>query len=254
MCRMFGYAGDSRDDLVRLVSALKRSAEHDELEPEPSRNKHEDGWGCVLCSSGGTSYERRTNAIFREDDDLVPDISGTTCAIFHARQASDKAMIGDRKYSHPFREQTEDETVFLAHNGSLRKRDVAAELSPPVDSEGKVDSEIGLKYVLQERRRGRTLNEAAEELQRFVRRNRALNLLMLEVPKSGPPELYVKHYYMQDLSNSKEKDRTDYYNLHYQRLSGGVAVFSSTLTRVDPRLRRAPVLPTDELTPVSQFS
>jgi predicted glutamine amidotransferase len=251
MCRMFGYVGNSRDDIVRLALALRRAAERDPLAPGKSGMQHKDGWGYVVYSdlSATPSYYRSPNAIF-QDEVQVPEISGTAYAIFHAR-ASTSVLTGDAKYSHPFRVGSEDASVFLAHNGSLKK-ELNANLIPPLDEpEKSVDSELGLKYVLQQQRNGLDLGAATGKLERFVWPNSALNLLVLDVPSKNKPRLSVKHYYNR---NPDKDDRTRFYQIHHQSLRGGTAAFSSTLTLVDQGLGNAPLLETDELTPFAELS
>jgi predicted glutamine amidotransferase len=250
---MFGYVGDSRDDLVRLALALRRAAERDPLAPGQSGIQHKDGWGYVVYSdlSATPDYYRSPKAIF-QDQVHVPEISGTAYAIFHAR-ASTSMLTGDARYSHPFHVESEDASVFLAHNGSLKK-ELNGDLTPSLDEpEKSVDSELGLRYILQQQRKGLDLGAATGKLERFVRRNSALNLLVLDVPSKSKPKLSIKHYYNRN-SDGQEEDRTRFYQIHHQSLRGGIAAFSSTLTLVDRGLSNAPLLGTDELTSFAELS
>jgi len=245
---MFGYSGCARNDLLKLFSALKKSAREDELAPDPINNQHRNGWGMVLFSESDFFYHRSTDPIFQETEEVIPYFSGTAYAIFHAREA--KTLIGNTTFSHPFHAENEDGTTFLAHNGVLQHNDLASKLDPPVQSKEKiVDSELGLKYILQNRKNG--LEAATKSLEGFTKPNRALNLLILEAPRNGKPELFVKHFYKRD-SNDKQ-DRTKYYQIYYQRLSDGVAAFSSTLTRKESEFERAQMLISDDLTPFSKL-
>jgi len=115
-----------------------------------------------------------------------------------------------------------------------------------------VDSELGLKYILQQRRGGLDLRAATKRLESFTRPNRALNLLVLDAPQRAKPQLFVKHQYKKDLGDPE--DRTRYYDIHYQTMPGGMAAFSSTLTLVDWELSQATLLDIDGLTSFAELS
>jgi glutamine amidotransferase len=181
------------------------------------------------------------------------DFSGTDYSIFHAREASTRKLTGDRRFQHPFRGDWKEGTIFLAHNGVIEKDRLAAELDPPIDTEWMVDSEVGLTNILQQLTKGHGLEDATRKLQGFTKLNRALNLLLLEIPKKGSPQIFVKQFYNKDVSNPE--DRTEYYQINYQKLdSGGIAVFSSTLARVEEDLKGALILEETDLTPLSELS
>jgi predicted glutamine amidotransferase len=250
---MFGYVGTSWDDVVMLFEALKRSAYEDPLAPNQTRNQHRNGWGYAFHSDGKTQHVRRTDPIFGEQGMPLPEFSGMAYAIFHAREASSKKLTGDPKFQHPFRGDWEEGTIFLAHNGAIMRDMLAPELMPRIDTKGIVDSEVGLRYLIQQRNDGVKLRESTELLQGFTVPNRALNLLVLEVPKKGSPQLFVKQFYNRDPDD--REDRTEYYQMNYQRLnSGGVAVFSSSLSRVEQDFERAQILEKSELTSVSDLN
>lgn len=253
LCRMFGYVGTSTDDLAMLFRALSRAAESDQLFPDQANNQHGDGWGYVLYSDDKVRYERMTDPIFGHSVEPDLDFTGTAYAIFHARKASSMKQTGDPKFQHPFRGDWEGGTIYLAHNGVIEKSRLASTLNPQIETESMVDSEVGLQYILQQRRKGLTLEEASEGLEDFTGSNSALNLLILEVPRGGRPQLFAMQFYNRDTNDGK--DWAEAFQTDYLRLpSGGVGVFSSTLSRVEPQLRLARPLKRTELVLLSALS
>lgn len=252
---MFGYVGTSRDDVVTLFDALKRSAREDPLAPDQKKNQHRNGWGYVLYSGAKIRHERMTDPIFAGPGEPVPDFSGLTYAIFHAREAGSKKLTGESRFQHPFRGEWEGGTIFLAHNGAMERARLATELGLGIEPGGMVDSEVGLRFILQQLRKGKSIGEAARTLESYTKANRALNLLLLEIPKKGSPTLFVKQFYKKDLSNTNERDRTAYYQIQYQKMkSGAMAVFSSSLSRMQPDLSEAQVLEQTGLVPISDLT
>jgi len=215
---MFAYAGNSREDLERLASALRRAAERDTTaERVPMKDiVHPDGWGFALYSNRGLAYYRSDQPIFKEDV-IIPPTDGKVYAIFHARKASKGSPVRTR-YSHPFLGDTQSSIIFLAHNGSLDTKSLAGTLGFTGDS---IDSELALRYVMQN-----GLTAASNDLEGYTKMNSALNLLILEIGKDGGAEVLVKQFYRKE---SGKPDKTRYYEICYEDLPGGRAVFSSTL-------------------------
>ena len=77
-----------------------------------------------------------------------------------------------------------------------------------------------LQYAVQ-----RGLTTASTDLEDCTKANSALNLLFLEIGDNGQAGISVKHFYRKE----GRLDKTRYYELCYEDLTGGVAVFSSTL-------------------------
>jgi predicted glutamine amidotransferase len=216
MCRMFGYVGDSREDLERLFDGLRKSAELDTVARDLGMKEyvHNNGWGFALYSDSGLSFYKSERPVF-EDEKAIPETSGRIHAIFHARLATDKSMV-DSRFSHPYFGDDESSFVFFAHNGALEKE----RLRKRVGFSGRTtDSELALKFLLKKGLR------ATGKLEEYTAPNSALNLLIMTVGRSDGAKVYVKQYY-----NKAEgkKDKSRYYAIYHQELSGGKAAFSST--------------------------
>ena len=238
---MFAYVGESREDLEMLVGSLRASARNDTVAARvPFKlSCHPDGWGYVVSSEAGLAYYRSDRPIY-EGQPVVPETDGRIHAIFHARKALDGTPV-QKRFSHPFMEQTQSDLVFLAHNGSVDKGRLERELG---FSGSAVDSELALRFAL----KTRSLEEGTKELEGYTEMNGGLNLLILRVDKNGvDTELFVKQFYRREVG---KPDMTDFYQLYYQDLPGGRAVFSSTLR--DYGLSGVPVCGSD-LAPLSDL-
>ncbi len=239
MCRMFAYAGNSREDLARLVGALSKAAKRDTVaERVPLKNiVHGDGWGFAVYSKRGLTYHRSGRSIFNEDV-VLPPTDGKILAVFHAKQATPGNPVGER-FSHPFLAETPYGLILLAHNGSLYKDKLAERLHFAGDLSRITDSELVLKYAVQ-----RGLSAASADLEDCTKTNSALNLLVLEIGDNGQADMSVKHFYHKE----GRLDKTRYYELCCEDLAGGRAVFSSTLN--DYGLSGKPIVK-DGLVPLS---
>jgi predicted glutamine amidotransferase len=213
MCRIAGYVGNSREDLEKLVDGLRWAAQNDRTSGRLV--VHGDGWGYAIHSDLGRFSYKTQKAIFEDDIDL-PETKGRIFAILHARKAS-PGYKAEKKSSHPFFGETEDSFVYFAHNGSL---DQEALRGLTGFDEKAIDSELAFRYMLQI-----GIFPGASELERYVKPNSALNLLVLEVKKGGGAEVSVKNYYRRDKT---KRDKTKYYQILKQDMGGGKAAFSST--------------------------
>jgi predicted glutamine amidotransferase len=239
MCRMFAYVGDSTEDLLTLVKALRASSRRDTIGEKaiPKLNCHPDGWGYVISSEAGLFYFRSDRPMY-EEEQVIPQIKGRAYAIFHARKGLDGTPV-KRKFSHPFLAQNEESFVFLAHNGSVDKARLVRELGFSGEA---VDSELALRFILQKS----SLEEGTKELEDYTEKNGGLDLLILQVDKNGEEtRLLAKQYYRKEPGRP---DLTEFYAMYHQYLPGGEAIFSSTLN--DYGLSGAPVQGKD-LMPVS---
>lgn len=213
MCRIAGYVGDSREDLEKLVDGLRWAARKDTTSGRLV--VHGDGWGYAVYSDLGRFSYKTQKAIFEDEIDLHKT-KGKTYAIFHARKAS-PGYKAEKRSSHPFFGETEDSFVYFAHNGSLDDEVLRRLTGSNGDA---IDSELAFRYMLQI-----GILPASSELERYVKSNSALNLLVLEIKKGGGAEVYVKNYYRKD---GTKRDMTKYYQIFKQDMDGGKAVFSST--------------------------
>jgi len=216
---MFAYIGNSRDELERLVGGLENAARVDKVAVKlgMKHTTHQDGWGFAIYSDRGISFYKSEKPIF-DDEKVLPPTAGKIYAIYHARQAS-KGYAVRRRFSHPFLGETDENYVFLTHNGTLDGQKLAEELNFHGDA---LDSELALKYALQ----NDSLGQAVTDLQEYTMPNSALNLLILQISKDGGAEVFVKHYYKKDRAML---DKTEYYSILSESLAEGKAVFSSTL-------------------------
>ena len=210
-CRMFGYAGKSQLDLEALYSGLKGACGNDPTLQAVAAgcSRHCHGWGYVIHAGNGLFHYRSARPIY-DDNVVLPKLEGPMRAIFHGRYASNEKLSG-HIFSHPFVTATDDEVIFLAHNGGV---------SPPENyPERKVDSE----WVLEEfARDGGTSLPGVKE-----RTKSALNLLVLKVGRANgtPASLQYFHFF-----KPKEQGKIDYYRMYVGSMSGGRALVSSTLT------------------------
>jgi predicted glutamine amidotransferase len=213
---MFAYTGTSRKDLSALYRSLKKAAKHDEMlvwEKEENKKQHKDGWGCVIFAEGELFHYRTHRAIFEDKDLELPNFSGKAYAIFHARKASDADLKASPIFSHPFVAETGHELLFLAHNGGMEDQKAVPE--------NMVDSELALRMIAE---RG-GLEPALDGLEAM--KWTALNLLLLKIDRSthqAKIECLNRWY-------ADGADKAAYYKLYHKALSGGKAVFSSTLNK-----------------------
>lgn len=111
MCRIAGYAGHSPKDVSQLLSALKRSAQDDQI---GGSRTHKDGWGYAI-RSGGTTLTYKTDMPIYEDQHKLPDFGrGEIHAIFHARRVSSEFLR--HRLSHPYTFPSPNSEVLCCHN------------------------------------------------------------------------------------------------------------------------------------------
>ncbi len=208
MCRMFAYVGSSRKDMGRLYSALKEAARCDNTLKGMEGMSHDDGWGCVILNGGRLVHYRSIKPVYSDGAFAMPEIDGTTYAIFHARKASNSSPKGLAIFSHPFVAVTESAVLFMAHNGGLQSSEI------PVNT---VDSELALKKIVE----AGSLTGAKAALEQVT--GSALNLLLLSVEREGDAAR------MEYLNHWNGEERSSYYRMYYADMEGGRAVFSSTM-------------------------
>jgi predicted glutamine amidotransferase len=207
---MFGYAGKSESDVRELHSGLKRACANDPTLSgiAPGCSRHSHGWGYVIHAANGLFHYRTARSIY-DDDAPLPKLEGEIRAIFHGRFASDPTLEGPI-FSHPFVAATENEIVFLAHNGSVE---------PVHLPKGNVDSE----WVLGEINRAGAIEPALQRLKE--RTLSALNLLVLSIQRSAgtPATLHGLNFF-----KSQDASKVAYYRMYLGTMPGGRAFVSST--------------------------
>ncbi len=217
-CRMFGYAGRSQKDLHALYSGFKNACANDPTlqAVAPGCSRHCHGWGYVVHAENGLFHYRTSRPVY-EDHAVLPELEGEIRAIFHGRYASNEKLTG-HIFSHPFVAATNDEIIFLAHNGGV---------SPENELERSVDSE----WVLDEIARGGATARVLSNLKERTRS--ALNLLILKVGRGvgTPASLQYLHFF-----KSKEPDKAAYYRMYTGSMPEGRALVSSTLTMNDAKI------------------
>jgi hypothetical protein len=210
---MFGYAGKSQTDLGALYSGLKNACGNDPTLQAVAAgcSRHCHGWGYVIHAANGLFHYRSARPIY-DDNVVLPKLEGEIRAIFHGRYASNEKLSG-HIFSHPFVTATDDEIIFLAHNGGVS--------TPANYPERKVDSEWVLDKIAREGETETTMRELKENTKS------ALNLLVLKVGRAvgTPASLQYFHFF-----KPKEQGKIDYYKMYTGSMPEGLALVSSTLT------------------------
>ncbi len=193
-----------------LHAGLKRACAHDPTLDGvvAGCSRHSHGWGCVIHVANSLFHYRASTSIY-EDDTPLPPMEGEIRAIFHGRFASNAELTG-HIFSHPFMAATDNEVLFLAHNGGVE---------PDSLPERKVDTEWVLEKIIQTG----GLAGALPKLQEHTRS--ALNLLLLRVDRrKGTPAMlqYVNYF------KSREPASENYYRMYLGAMPGGRALVSST--------------------------
>jgi predicted glutamine amidotransferase len=209
---MFGYAGKSQMDLEALYSGLAGACGNDPTLQAVAAgcSRHCHGWGYVIHAANGLFHYRSARPIY-DDPVVLPKLEGEIRAIFHGRYASNENLTG-HIFSHPFLTVTNDEVIFLAHNGGVS-------VPPEKEQTRTVDSE----WVLEEFAR----NGQASLPKLKENTKSALNLLILKVSRAigTPVSLEYFHFF-----KPKEPGKVDYYTMYLGSMPEGHALVSSTLT------------------------
>jgi predicted glutamine amidotransferase len=213
---MFGYAGKSQKDLHALYSGFAAACANDPTlqAVAPGCSRHCHGWGYVIHAENGLFHYRTSTPVY-DDNIVLPKLEGEIRAIFHGRYASNEKLTG-HIFSHPFVAATNEEIIFLAHNGGV---------SPENELERSVDSE----WVLQEFACGG--NTSLPKIKE--RTKSALNLLILKVGRAvGTP---VSLHYL-NFFKPKEPGKIEYYRMYTGSMPEGRAVVSSTMSMSDSKV------------------
>lgn len=216
---MFAYAGTSRAELNKLRSALRKSAQFDEIRAKfaPGSAQHKDGWGYVIFNNGSLYHYRTAKPMF-EDKHEMSHLTGKIFALFHARLASDDSPNHGCVCSHPFSMTSESKVIFICQNGKIPNALLPKEF--PLD---KMSTEYTLELVA---RYG--VKDAIEKVVEMGKST--TNLLILEIDrKSMKPTMYCLNRY----KKTDNLDKNEYYTMYQKKMRYGNAVFSSTLVRHD---------------------
>lgn len=196
---------------------------------KPGRNKrHGDGWGIIGFNLNPQKllYYKSDQPLYQEPNLLKKVIEGFIIGdhamIIHARAAGPSLPIS-AKTSHPFSIELDDgRSLFLAHNGSIDKSEIAAELNLKNLTAIYPDSYFILRLIA--RRGGSEVFENV--IRSIIERNlvkTALNLLLMEIgPKMEEVKILGFSYYV------KEADEK-YYSMFILEKEGAKAIVSSSI-------------------------
>jgi len=216
---MFGYAGKSQLDLQALYAGFTAACANDPTlqAVAPGCSRHCHGWGYVIHAENGLFHYRTSRPVY-EDRAVLPELQGEIRAIFHGRYASNEKLTG-HIFSHPFVASTNDEIIFLAHNGGVL---------PEKELERSVDSE----WVLDEIARGGTTDKVLSKVKEKTKS--ALNLLILKVGRGVGAPVSLQYF---NFFKPKEPGKVDYYKMYVGSMPEGRAVVSSTIVMNDSKVR-----------------
>ena len=209
---MLAFVGDGSADLTALFAAFQEGSQCDPY-VEAALGKytcHPHGWGYVMYDGVDLHHFRSSAPVWKEKVELPRMKGKTVYAILHSRLASDETLNAPI-CSHPFVTATNQEVLFLAHNGGVRIED---------DSVGRiVDSEWALSLIAKADCR----NKALERLKKLT--HSALNLLLFTIPRGGKqtPSIHCLNFFKSD-----KPERIPYYRMYTADFAGGRVFLSST--------------------------
>lgn len=144
---MFLLSGDFSKELDGIFNSLNEVCRSDPLFPE-DRNKeacHDDGWGYVFNDGDVIEFKRYRKAIFNSEK---PSFGRHGKLIVHVRKAASGEPVGLLD-SHPHHRGNVDYDVYLVHNGSYNKKNIADKLGEG-NIENQPDSEFFLEYLMKQ--------------------------------------------------------------------------------------------------------
>ncbi|WP_440059946.1 class II glutamine amidotransferase [Thermogladius sp. 4427co] len=202
---------------------------------------HDDGWGIgsigLARSKPSLIYHRSILPLFHTHSlhELYfilrkMSVYDTIYFIIHARKASRGEPYGV-EYTHPFKYEIPCGLVFFAHNGGIRKKDLAEKIG--VNPWTRVDSDIAGLFI------ARTISEcgidgldecikhAYETLAGYTIENSALNTSLLVL--CGPQVKLYASYYHPKKPEEDDQSLSRYYELIAFESEDYIIVSSSTL-------------------------
>lgn len=228
MCRllMIAMRKPERDLLSIAINALVEASRYDPYLILASRGKysdHADGWGIAyvgyISESPVIGYHREINPLFSPQSRsyinyLINKLVelDTLYIVIHARRASSSEPIGV-EHTHPYMYRLNGKTIWFAHNGVARKRDLAGILGENPAS--KTDSAMLGLYV------SMNLSKCIDQLRsvdecivksyitgkKYIADNSAMNTALLLMMNSNV-YLYLSHWV-----NSDQPELREYYSM-----------------------------------------
>lgn len=180
---MFTVVGNFGPDLDDLFESLLEVCRHDPFFPPDWKAQpcHDDGWGYVTYDGDSIDFKRYKNAIF---DSEKPKFNDKGILVVHARKAASGEPIGLLD-SHPHHRGNSEYDVYLVHNGSYNKANIAEKLED-TNLSNQPDSEFFLEYLI--RQKGTIEEKIAKTLEDadkydFVKTTN--NIFIMSVDKSN---------------------------------------------------------------------
>jgi len=213
MCRMVVFKGENNFG-IELVKSLKKAARNDRFNNFKS---HADGWGGIIMDENKEILIKSIKPIYDENLDLF-STSSFIYGLLHARKAAPNEPLIGPIDSHPFIIHSDNEIVYIAHNGWINKKVIGEKFN--INYNLKNDSEVFAHLIekfdgnIKER-----IMKAIEFTNEFALLG-ALNLLCII---SGYDNKKNLCYY------SKSKENNIYYKLFKYEKNKNFAVMSSTV-------------------------
>lgn len=218
---MFMLSGSYGGHVEVVFNSLNEVCQNDPLFPESYKGKpcHDNGWGYVTIGPDSIDFKRYSTPIF---ESKTPNLGDSGKVIVHVRKAAsgEPTSLLD---AHPHHRGNEDYDVYLVHNGSYNKKNIAAKLNE-TKLDNQPDSEYFLEYLMQqegniEEKIERTLSDA--EKFDFVKTTN--NIFILSVDKTSKEARTFYHS-----SFKKESEYVTMYKVQGKEFSG---VVSSSLLK-----------------------
>lgn len=181
LCRMFTMFGDFKSDANDVFESLVEVCRHDPLFPEDRKGNpsHDDGWGYVAMDENSIDFRRYRKPIFNS---RKPEFPESGILVVHARKAAAGEPVGMLD-SHPHHRSNTEYDVYLVHNGSYRKENIAGALNEG-NLDNQPDSEFFLEYLMrQEGDIEEKIRKTLEDSGRFDFVKTTNNIFVLAVDK-----------------------------------------------------------------------
>ncbi len=179
---MFMLTGDFTEDLDGIFKSLYEVCRNDPLFPAQWKKEacHDSGWGYVFTDNDVIDFKRYRRPVY---DCPVPEIGSGGKLIVHVRKAASGEPVGLLD-SHPHHRGDNEYDVYLVHNGSYNKSNIASRLN-----EGKLenqpDSEFFLEYLMaQEGDIEQRIRTTLEDTDKFEFVKTSNNIFILAVDKT----------------------------------------------------------------------